>query len=86
MKRLISFVDMLNRFEVMHFQLTAVLENWGFPRQFLGVWEKKLKVGDQPWHPMLCANFVAIRWGTAEIHYLERQGLNEEMKVLLQNI
>jgi len=35
---------------------------------------------------MLCANFVAIRWGTAEIHYLERQGLNEEMKVLLQNI
>ena len=35
---------------------------------------------------MLCANFVVIRRGTPEIHFLESQGLNEEMKVLLQNI
>ena len=50
MKHLISFIDKLNRFEVMHFQLMAVLENWVFSSSILGAGEKKSKVGDQPWH------------------------------------
>ena len=57
-----SFVDMLSRFEVMHFQLMAVLEKWAFSldKFFGGRGEKELKVGEQPWpHP----NFVRIFHG-----------------------
>ena len=77
MKHLISFVYMLNRFEVMHFQLMAVLENWRFLRHLFRGWggKNRKEVISLDTTPMLCANFVAIRRGTAEIDYLESQGL-----------